>query len=129
MQLIPKPRNDVFVLFPDLMNKELNHARSAPPPEELHVPYDCLVAPLECNISAEDVHRLYQSMLEDLRDLTRVESQGKPSGAHNVVMTTDWMCVIPRQSRGEQGVYTNAMGMMGLVCEFSIPSSVEERNN
>lgn len=38
-----------------------------------------------------------------------------------MILTLDWLCIIPRQSRGEQGVYTNAMGMLGLVCKsFSL---------
>jgi ATP adenylyltransferase len=121
MQLIPKPRSEDFVLFPDRMNKEQGFGRPTRPPAELHVPYDCLIAPLRFDTSAEDLYELYQDMLGELRKVTKVMSGEKVSGAHNMILTLDWLCIIPRQSRGEQGVYTNAMGMLGLVCKsFSI---------
>jgi ATP adenylyltransferase len=116
-QLIPKPRAEDFVLFPDRMNKELGFGRPVHPPEELHVPYDCLVAPLRFDTSAQDLYELSQNMLGKLRKATRVMSGGHVSGAHNLIMTRDWICVIARQSRGEDGIYTNAMGMLGLVCK------------
>lgn len=122
-QLIPKPRPEDFVLFPDEMNREQGFGRPTRPREELHVPYDCLVAPLRFDTSAEDLYELYQAMLAKLRKATRVMSGEHVSGAHNMIMTLDWICVIPRQSRGENGIYTNAMGMLGLVCK-SNPASV-----
>jgi ATP adenylyltransferase len=118
-QLIPKPEAEEFVLFPDRMKKEGGLGRATRPPEELCVPYDCLVAGLRIDTSAEDVYELYRSMLGTLRKATRVMSGEHVSGAHNMIMTLDWICVIPRQSRGEDGIYTNAMGMLGLVCKFA----------
>lgn len=87
------------------------------PPKQFHVPYDCLVAPLQTDTTAEEIYATYNDMLDDLRHLTKVKSERKISGAHNMIMTLDWMCIIPRQRRGEDGIYTNAMGMLGLVCE------------
>lgn len=118
MQLIPKPKKKAFVLFPDQMKDALSKRAPSRPPQQLHVPYDCLVAPVQDCTTAEKAYATYCNMLEDLRQLKKVESEGKVSGAHNMIMTSDWMCVIPRQSRGENGIYTNAMGMLGLVCKF-----------
>lgn len=116
-QLIPKPGVEEFVMFPDRMSREEGVGRATRPSEELHVPYDCFVAQLRSDASAEELHELYQSMLGTLRKATRVMSGEHVSGAHNMIMTLDWICVIPRQSRGEDGIYTNAVGMLGLVCK------------
>jgi ATP adenylyltransferase/5',5'''-P-1,P-4-tetraphosphate phosphorylase II len=122
MQLIPKPKDEEFVLFPDQMKDVLHENVTSRPPEQLYVPYDCLVAPVSSTASAASIHAKYESMLAKLRKITRVMSGAKVSGAHNMIMTLEWICIIPRQSRGDEGIYTNAMGMMGLVCE-SICSS------
>lgn len=112
MQLIPKPKPEGFVLFPDQMGDVLQKNAPSCPSRQLHVPFDCLVAPVSSEASATGVYATYESMLEKLRKVTRVMSGANVSGAHNMIMTLDWMCVIPRQSRGEQGIFTNAMGMV-----------------
>jgi ATP adenylyltransferase/5',5'''-P-1,P-4-tetraphosphate phosphorylase II len=117
MQLIPKPKDEDFLLFPDQMKDVLHENVPSRPPAKLYVPYDCLVAPVSSGASAASLHAKYESMLAKQCKITRVMSGANLSGAHNMIMTLEWICVIPRQRRGDEGIYTNAMGMMGLVCE------------
>ena len=35
--------------------------------------------------------------------------------AYDIVMTRKWMALIPRSSKGKDGINTNGAGMMGLV--------------
>lgn len=120
MQLIPKPAKEEFVLFPDLdtgdskTGAEANGAISdgltfSMPPASSHVPYYALVSYLPHGTEPSTIHSVYERMLAtphpDYPDLT----------AHNVIMTQDWICVIPRRKRLMLGVPANAMGMMGLI--------------
>ena len=120
LQLIPKPAKDEFVLFPDLSEDSQRHGGQASgkasdsltfgsPPSTSNVPFHCLVSYLPKDTSAKAIFDVYQRMLKtphpDYPDLT----------AHNVIMTSDWICVIPRRRRLMLGVPANAMGMMGLI--------------
>jgi sulfate adenylyltransferase (ADP) / ATP adenylyltransferase len=117
MQLIAKPTREEFVLFPDLESEgEAGREASgsdgltfSTPPPSSHVPYYALVSYPKDDTKPSAIHNVYQRMLAsphpDYPDLS----------AHNVIMTTKWLCVIPRKKRLMLGVPANAMGMMGLI--------------
>jgi sulfate adenylyltransferase (ADP) / ATP adenylyltransferase len=120
MQLIPKPAKEEFVLFPDLPKSNSDKENTSEPisnrsltisqpPASSKVPFYCLISYLPTGISPKDVYNIYSEMLKsphpDYPDLE----------AHNMVMTEQWICVIPRRLRLMFGVPANAMGMMGLI--------------
>jgi len=111
MQLIPKPSGDEFVFFPDKpMLKGLTPGQDIKlPATALDVPYACLIAYPDHKGAATEIYAQYQDML------TQLQNHFGSIVAHNVIMTIDWVCVIPRQHRGQDGVFANSLGMMGMV--------------
>ncbi|KPI39455.1 uncharacterized protein AB675_5191 [Cyphellophora attinorum] len=57
------------------------------------------------------------------------EPDGKSDLPHNVLLTKDWVCLIPRQhSRIDHSMITNAMGMVGVFW-ITHPSQIEDYTN
>ena len=42
-------------------------------------------------------------------------SKHSKSNAYNVVIVREWLILIPRDSKGRNGIGTNSAGMMGMV--------------
>ncbi|KAF3928283.1 hypothetical protein AA313_de0208726 [Arthrobotrys entomopaga] len=108
MQVFPKPDNDEgrFKLFPDKAELSQDEAVTLP-----SVPYKHFVVGLPKKASHEDIVKRHGKVLELAKEA--LETVG--GSAYNVVMTKDWVMVIPRRSKGVDGVGANAAGMMGMV--------------
>lgn len=115
IQIIPKPDPEDFVLWPerppmiDRLRWSAKH-EVLEPAEDLHVPYICRLAFIE-HSAAGAVHEIYQKLLSTLETVL-----GEQVGAHNVVITRSWLCVIPRRASGADGhPGANSMGIMGII--------------
>ncbi|KAK6511786.1 hypothetical protein TWF481_000692 [Arthrobotrys musiformis] len=106
MQVFPKPEGQKFKLFPDLASLPEGDVITLP-----KVPYRHYVVALPANPSLEDIVRRYNTLV----GLAKLALEKIEGTAHNVVMTKDWIMVIPRSSKGCDGVGANAAGMMGMV--------------
>jgi ATP adenylyltransferase len=112
IQIIPQPRSDEFVFFPDrpAFREKLSKLQGPlEPPISTAVPFICLVASIASK-SASEVSILYQDMLKSLESRL-----GEALVAHNLVFTSHWLCIIPRRRARVGNIATNSMGMMGLV--------------
>jgi ATP adenylyltransferase/5',5'''-P-1,P-4-tetraphosphate phosphorylase II len=116
-------------LWPD------RHARTAlkrsPPCPKIPFKYYCLkledVITRQTHVAAH-LHMHYERMVAQCLQLiqSEAESSGELWGApfepgmpvpHNLIMTKDWMMVIPRRSAGAGGVYANALKFVGMMWE------------
>lgn len=112
LQLIPKPDADGFELFPDKREtREVLSSGDQPlqPPASLNIPFVCYVASLAPAQAGSDVFSIYRRCLE------LCLSASDEIRGHNMVMTSNWICVVPRRHRGRMRVPANAMGMMGML--------------
>ena len=120
LQLIPYPPKDEFSLFPDIDSRVTHDStktndrseqllKFSQPSPSAHVPFYSLVSYITEETNPKALYNVYQQMLgsphPDYPDLI----------AHNVVLTKNWICVIPRRRRLVLQVPANAMGMMGLI--------------
>lgn len=79
-------------------------------PETLpEIPFQHALILLPQNASWQDVMGQYQKCLHKSREI------GKGSTAYNVLFVRKWMIVIPRTSKGKEGVGANSAGMLGMV--------------
>ena len=106
LQLFPKAERSVFELYPYQI--ELSATESTTHPK---VPYKHAVMAIPGKASAEDVFRVYEKLLGEMRPLMRREGVED----YNVVLVREWMLVVPRRHHGREGVECNAAGMMGMV--------------
>jgi len=75
------------------------------------VPVQHYAAALARGAGAEAVLQVYQRLLGEVRRFQRRQGGGD---AYNVVMTREWMCLIPRRRGGRGAVGTNGIGMLGV---------------
>ncbi|KAK6335171.1 hypothetical protein TWF718_010608 [Orbilia javanica] len=115
MQVFPKPEGRNFNLFPDLTSLPEGNVVTLP-----NVPYKHYIIALPERPTADDLVERYRTLV----GLAKLTLQDTGGTAHNVVMTKDWIMVIPRSSKGFEGVGANAAGMVGMVWV----GSEEERN-
>ncbi|KAK6353871.1 hypothetical protein TWF730_008293 [Orbilia blumenaviensis] len=106
MQVFPKPESQEFKLFPDLARLSESDVSTCQ-----NIPYKHYIIALPENPSVEDLVRRHNSLV----GLAKIALEKVGGTAHNVVMTKDWIMVIPRRSKGCDGVGANAAGMMGMV--------------
>lgn len=126
MQLIPRPQPTGPDAMTDAADFEiLFDRRSAEEFEDdinvVDVPYLCFIK----YVSAEEswtpasLHDTYKRMLSYMPQHT----QTHPLLPHNLIFTREWMCAVPRRSKGRYPCFANSMGMLGMVWV----ASAEER--
>ena len=106
LQIFPRPREEEFELFPERVRMEEGKVVSCE-----GVPYKHLMMKIPEGATAEDVHGVYERLLEGIRPV--LSENGTED--YNVVLVKEWMLVIPRRHHGRDGVEGNAVGMMGMV--------------
>lgn len=78
---------------------------------------------LDADITAVDVKRVYDRLLERVSAVGKESDDGQPGAAspHNVILTRGWMVVIPRRRAAinEHGGGANALGMLGVIAVSS----------
>jgi ATP adenylyltransferase/5',5'''-P-1,P-4-tetraphosphate phosphorylase II len=99
MQLVPAP--DGARLWPDMVEDE-----------RPSLPFVYFETKLGEEATARTVLEAYNVMLAKTRDVLQ-----RPEGhvPHNIIMTKDWLVVIPRRNAAYDGVAANAICMVGLV--------------
>ncbi|KAF2719629.1 hypothetical protein K431DRAFT_286589 [Polychaeton citri CBS 116435] len=133
MQIFPRPRAEELTLFPDArhvqgaVDQAIQAAAAAEEEEEEEegeempgtanaksVPFKQFFLPLSSHASCEELTKAHAKLLECTGDTLQAAGvQGKPS--YNVVLTKDWMLLIPRRFAGRDGLNANGAGMAGVV--------------
>ncbi|KAI0167302.1 5-p-4-tetraphosphate phosphorylase [Pestalotiopsis sp. NC0098] len=105
MQIFALP--DPFPLFPAAAVSEHDIESDIP-----HVSYQHYVLRLPAACEAAHILKSYRRLLEAMR---AKQTRSTPALAYNVILTSEWLCVIPR-SHGRRGnTGANAAGMIGIV--------------
>ncbi|KAH8763495.1 ATP adenylyltransferase-domain-containing protein [Hyaloscypha sp. PMI_1271] len=102
LQILPRPKKEEgFEFFPDLLG--IDSDTSTVP----KIPFRYSVKKLLPSPSAAQLIGIYKSLVEQARV--------KEAAGHNVLLTKDWMLVIPR-TKGRKGILSaNAAAMAGMV--------------
>ncbi|KAK6510484.1 hypothetical protein TWF506_009590 [Arthrobotrys conoides] len=106
MQFFPKPEGPVFKLFPDQAHLIEGDVVTIPT-----VPYKHYITALPAKPLVDDLVQRYNILV----GLAKIALEPVKGTAHNVVMTKDWIMVIPRAWRGFDRAGANAAGMVGMV--------------
>ncbi|OAL46377.1 hypothetical protein IQ07DRAFT_149015 [Pyrenochaeta sp. DS3sAY3a] len=101
MQIIPKPADEDFSLFPD--NADLKDEIWVHP----DVPYHHAIQRLPSLLDSDHVLHVYQA----LRSYLAVDD----STPHNMIMVKEWMMIVPRQKARIGKAAANAAAMVGIV--------------
>ena len=117
VQLMDRPNPDEigFELFPNMAESEHDIA------EHLKgVPHKHSVLRLSANAKADDAIRAYGRLLARMQDWSLQQGWRSPDGKsdlpHNVVLTKEWVCIVPRRSSGiSRHAMSNALGMIGVM--------------
>jgi len=100
MQLLPRP--DDFVLWPELVGWE------RPP-----LSFKFCEETLSPRMSANAVARICEELVRQARAGEGLYDDDSHF-PHNVIITRDWILVIPRSASGHDGVSMNAAGFLGM---------------
>ncbi|KEF53446.1 uncharacterized protein A1O9_10421 [Exophiala aquamarina CBS 119918] len=109
MQLWPYPNEKElgFELFPKKAQSETVVSKDIPT-----VPLKHFVLRLPPHANAAAVIDAHRRLLQEVR---QIQQQAGSGPAHNVIITKDWICLIPRRHSGfERGVGINSAGVLGL---------------
>lgn len=110
LQIWPYPSKEdlTFELFPSQAESTTEIASNIP-----NVPYKHFALRLSDIADAEEVATSHATLLEKTRDIQRRAASGPD---HNVIITHNWICLIPRRRNGsEKGAPANASAVLGLV--------------
>lgn len=109
LQWIPFPLGDNGETFPlaSLFQQAINAAHA--------LPFQTAIAPLTADhlnsFNAGDVcHQTYGQLLQQLHLHTAADSHPHP---YNLLMTRDFMAIVPRSQESYQGIEVNALGFAG----------------
>ena len=105
MQILKKPEATSFTFWPEKKNSQAR------------IPYKHYLHRFDSpeQLESKAVFSLYTASLGQCRrDLGIAEDDHNTMCPHNVMLTKEWMIVLPRRSNDYQGVGANAAGMMGL---------------
>jgi len=114
MQLWPYPNEKEmgFELFPSQARSETVIAKDIP-----NVPHRHFVLRLPPHATAATVVEAHHRLLREVRQVQEMTDSGP---AHNVIITKEWICLIPRRHSGfERGVGVNSAGVLGLAWAVS----------
>lgn len=106
VQLFPKPKREEFELFPDRVSSVGKDAMSCD-----GIPYKHWLSKVPADATAEEVHATYANLMENIRPVLKENG----TEDYNMILTMEWMLLIPRRHHGREGVEANAVGMMGMV--------------
>ncbi|KAM0421339.1 hypothetical protein ACHAPT_010870 [Fusarium lateritium] len=113
MQVMPFPQPEEvgFRPFPE-QAKSTNEVASGLP----GVPHQHFVLRLPENSTANDVVKAHDILQASHRDFLKAQGhQDLSSPPHNILLTSSWICLIPRRHSGaEREALTNAIGMVGI---------------
>jgi len=104
MQVLPGPDPELFTPWPD----------AADPRPPFLAFWHRFQAGLPTTNSILDIYRNLVQRAETAIGHPAVG--GGPAIPHNVIMTRDWLVVVPRRAAGWEGADTNAAGMLGMIC-------------
>jgi len=110
MQIWPYPSKEdlTFELFPSQATSTTDISSDIP-----KVPFEHFALRLPGAATSKDVAASHGRLLEKMR-----ESQAKAGSGpdHNVILTRDWICLVPRhRNGGDKGAPANASTVVGLV--------------
>ncbi|KAJ4326732.1 hypothetical protein N0V84_002851 [Fusarium piperis] len=114
MQIMPYPQSEEigFQVFParaestDQVTSDLSG-----------VPYAHFVLRLPDNSTTDDVIKAHEILQSRHQEFLKTQGhQVSSSSPHNLLLTSSWMCLVPRRHSGaERDALTNAMGMVGII--------------
>ncbi|KAK7398440.1 hypothetical protein QQX98_012191 [Neonectria punicea] len=114
MQIMPYPQAEEvgFQIFP-ARAESTDQVTSG----LLGVPYAHFVLKLPDNGTIGDVFRAHGILQSTYQEFLKVQGhQVSSSPPHNLLLTSSWICLVPRRRSGaERDALTNAMGMIGIV--------------
>lgn len=109
MQLWPYPNEKElgFELFPNQAQSETDIAKDI-----TNVPLKHFVLRLPPDARTATVIEAHRRLLQEVR---KIQQQTESGTAHNVIITKNWICLVPRRHSGfERGVGVNSAGVLGL---------------
>jgi ATP adenylyltransferase len=66
-------------------------------------------------LRGSEIWSIYRELLRGCRKALGIqEDDDRTACSHNMVLTKDWILVIPRRTRKYGGLMVNAMGVMGI---------------
>lgn len=111
MQIVQKPEalspGTGFRFFPDVSDHN----------STINVPYVYFLEYLQHEKldDVDDILRIYRNAIRNCRKILGIEEDDEETVCpHNMILTKDWLLVIPRRTGAYKGVMVNAAGMMGL---------------
>lgn len=110
LQFFPYPSKDdlTFELFPSQATSTTEVSSDIP-----NVPLRHFALRLPADASSKDVAASHDWLLEKMRESQKEFGSGPD---HNVVLTRDWICLIPRSHNGvDKAASANALGVLGVV--------------
>lgn len=110
LQIFPYPTKEdlTFELFPSQAKSTTEVSSDIP-----NVPYKHFALRLPTAAGPKDLVASHERLLVKMRE-SQQEAAAGPD--HNVILTQDWICLIPRSHNGsEKGAPANASGIIGLV--------------
>jgi sulfate adenylyltransferase (ADP) / ATP adenylyltransferase len=127
MQLFPYSPDVPFRVFPDNVHDTESKSRgpgkagwtltSLIPSEDVTsdipgVPHRHFVIQLPDAVNVTEIHDRYRKLLNEVKLAHMQYGHGE---AYNIIMTINWLCLIPRRNAGKGTTAANAAGMIGLV--------------
>ncbi|KAF2760399.1 hypothetical protein EJ05DRAFT_283272 [Pseudovirgaria hyperparasitica] len=113
MQLFPKPDETKFPLFPSRAHPGHSPHTHYIQTDIEHVPFMHFVKRFPKDADINDVYAAYKHCLDQCLEALIEAGQGTD---HNVIMTTEWVALIPRAVQKNDGPWgANAMGMIGMI--------------
>lgn len=118
VQVMPRPEADDigFDLFPDTIGEEYERDIA----ENVRgVPHRHFVLKLPRNATVDHAIVAHRRLLEKMREFLDRQKWHEGSHTddppHNVIMTKEWVCVVPRRDSGiQRHAMSNALGMLGV---------------
>lgn len=101
MQLLPRSEHR---LFPDQLISKQGGDRITADPE---IPFQHAIQPLSTHPSSAQVFVAYETLCKELE-----VALGVP---HNMILTCDWLMVVPRTKAHRGEMAANALGMVGMI--------------
>lgn len=101
MQIIPRPNSEGHALFPDVQLPREGIF------EDSRVPFRHVIQSLSSDMDRKRLPEIYRNLRDFLGTSLKT--------AHNVILVSRWMMVIPRTKAGRDELSANAAAMIGMV--------------
>ena len=116
LQLIPLPRNDAAIRFP-LEARIVSSLHEKGPPHDLitsgNLPYKHWLVKLSSLPTATSDEAAEEMAAQYLRMLGELEHSQSAPGAYNLLVTKQWMLMIPRKCESYESISLNALAFAG----------------